>query len=188
MAGTCQKLLLFLKKIQSVEIIVTQESVFLMVKYKSLIAVCSFTTKLSLCLSWLPCCESAASVELCASHRVPQKNKWVSCLSIVRYWVSGLECGQCAKVAGRGERSLVFLTCWDEIGRGGVLFFTMSNFTNRQMSWWVFLFVSFSFFFTQETWTGVWTHVTRVHLRHAQVYVRIRCDLVRLCSGNFFFF
>lgn len=129
----------------------TQESVFLMVKYKSLIAVCSFTTKLSLCLSWLPCCESAASVELGASHRVPQKNKWVSCLSIVRYWVSGLECGQCAKVAGRGERSLVFLTCWDEIGRGGVLFFTMSNFTNCQMSWWfccLFLFLSF---FTQET-------------------------------------
>lgn len=75
MAGTCQKLLLLLKKIQSVKIIVTQESVFLMVKYKSLIAVCSFTTKLSLCLSWLPCCESAASVELGASHRVPQKNK-----------------------------------------------------------------------------------------------------------------
>lgn len=75
MAGTCQKLLLFLKKIHSVEIIVTQESVFLMVKYKSLIAVCGFTTKLSLCLSWLSCCESAASVELGASHRVPQKNK-----------------------------------------------------------------------------------------------------------------
>lgn len=174
MAGTCQKLLLFLKKIQSVKIIVTQESVFLMVKYKSLIAVCSFTTKLSLCLSWLPCCESAASVELGASHRVPQKNKWVSCLSIVRYWVSGLECGQCAKVAERGERSLVFLTCWDEIGRGGVLFFTMSNFTNCKMSWWfccLFLFLSFLHR------RLVWTHVTRVHLRHAQVSVRIHCDL-----------
>lgn len=30
--------------------------------------------------------------------------------------------------------------------------------------------------------------MTRVHLRHPQVYVRIRCDLVHLCSGNFFFF
>lgn len=97
------------------------ESMFLMVKYKSLIAVCGFTTKLSLFVSLFSGSRvvSAASVGLSASHRVPQKNKWVSCLSIVRYWVSGQECGQCAKVAGRGECSLVFLTWWDGLWGGG---------------------------------------------------------------------
>lgn len=63
----------------------------------------------------------AVSPEIGASHRVPQKNKWVSCLSVVRYWVSSLECCQCAKVAGGGaECSLVFLTWWDRLeGKGG---------------------------------------------------------------------
>lgn len=121
-------------------IIVSQEAVFLMVKYKSLIAVCGFTTKLSLFVSVSAGSHaaSAASAGLGASHRVPQKNKWVSCLSIIRYWVSGLECGQCAKVAGRGECSLVFLTWWDGLRGGGwrihsfffFFFFTVSNLTN----------------------------------------------------------
>lgn len=120
LAGACQKLLLFEEKIHSVRITVSQESLFLMVKYKSLIAVCGFTTKLSLFVSVSAGSHavSTASVGLGASHQVPQKNKWVSCLSIVRYWVSGLECGQCAKVAGRGECSLVFLTWWDGVGGG----------------------------------------------------------------------
>lgn len=46
LAGACQKLLGFFfgKKTHSAGIIVSQEAVFLMVKYKSLIAVCHFTT------------------------------------------------------------------------------------------------------------------------------------------------
>lgn len=76
LAGACQKLLLFEKKIRSVRIAVSQESVFLMVKYKSLIAVCGFTTELSLFVSASAgSAVSAASVGLGASHRVPQKNK-----------------------------------------------------------------------------------------------------------------
>lgn len=77
LAGACQKLLLFEKKTHSVGIIVSQEAVFLMVKYKSLIAVCGFTTKLSLFVSVSAGSHavSAASVGLGASHRVPQKNK-----------------------------------------------------------------------------------------------------------------
>lgn len=128
----CQKLLLFDKKTHSVWINVSQETVILMVKYKSLIAVCGFTTKLSrfvsVSVSAGPRAVSEASVGLGASHRVPQKNKWVSCLSVVRYWVSGLECGQCAKVAGRGEYSLVFLTWWDGLrGEIGEIFFFFFN-------------------------------------------------------------
>lgn len=48
-----------------------------MVKYKSVIAVCGFTTKLSLFVSVSagPRAVSEASVGLGASHRVPQKNK-----------------------------------------------------------------------------------------------------------------
>lgn len=94
---------------------------------------------LCLCLCWLSCCERSQR-GLGASHRVPQKNKWVSCLSIVRYWVSGLECSQCAKVAGRGECSLVFLTWWDGLRQRGdwrilflFLFFSQSDFTNKSV-------------------------------------------------------
>lgn len=55
----------------------SQESEFLMVKYKSLITVCGFTTKLSLFVSVSAGSHAAstASVGLGASHRVPQKNK-----------------------------------------------------------------------------------------------------------------
>lgn len=121
LAGACQKSPLFEKKTLSFGITVSQDSVFLIVKCKSLIAVCGFTSKLSLFVSVSAGSQaaSAASTGLGASHRVPQKNKWVSCLSIVRYWVSGQECSQCAKVGGRGECSLVFLTWWDELREGG---------------------------------------------------------------------
>lgn len=77
LAGACQKLLLSKKKIHSAGIIVSREAVFLIVKYKSLIAVCGFTTKLSLFVfvSAGFHAVSAASMGLGASHRVPQKNK-----------------------------------------------------------------------------------------------------------------
>lgn len=140
-----------LKRKHCARIILSQESVFLMVKYKSLIAVCGFTTKLSLFvyISVGSHAVSTASVGLGGSHQVPQKNKWVSCLSVVRYWVSGLECGQCAKVAGRGECSLVFLTWWDGLRRGmGGFFFPESNFINM--------------FYTgvDAHYCFVWTHMT----------------------------
>lgn len=68
-------MLQFENKIHNVGIAVGQESLFLMVKYKSLIAICGFTTKLTLFISAGSHAVSAASEELDASHRVPQKNK-----------------------------------------------------------------------------------------------------------------
>lgn len=71
----------------------------------------------------------------CASHWVPRENKWVSCLSIVRYRVSGLECGAVCK--GCWERWM--LTCfsnlagwWTEGGRGGMgIFFFFFNYREQ---------------------------------------------------------
>lgn len=58
-----------------VGMVVSQESVFLVVKYKSLIAVCDFTTKLSLFVSVSARSHAVSAASVGASHRVPQKNK-----------------------------------------------------------------------------------------------------------------
>lgn len=47
----------------------------LMVKYKSLIAVCGFTTKFSLFVSVSADSHAVSAASVGASHRVPQKNK-----------------------------------------------------------------------------------------------------------------
>lgn len=46
-----------------------------MVKYKSLIAVCDFTTKLSPFVSASARSHAVSAASVGASHRVPQKNK-----------------------------------------------------------------------------------------------------------------
>lgn len=103
LAGACQKLLLLEKKIHLVGIIVSQKSVFPMVKYKSLISVCAFTSGLFLCLrlSWLSCCELSQCGAWCKSSGSPEKQ--VSQL-FINCQVLGFRTGMWAVCKGCWER------------------------------------------------------------------------------------
>lgn len=164
-----------------------------MVKYKSLIAICGFTIKLSPFISAGCHAVSAASEELGASHRVPQKNKWVSCLSVVRYWVSGLECGQCAKVAGGWGWGWWMLTCfsnlvgWTQRGDWRILFFpfflvffAVSNFTNTTVK----SRSGRSLMFCINTWLLPGTNMCTFT---PIVKPPTHCPITSLCPGAFVF-
>lgn len=110
LAGACQKLLLLGKKIHSVRIIVSQKTVFLMVKYKSLISVCAFTTDLSLhlCLGFLSCCERSLCGALVQVIGFPRKTSESVVYQLSGTGFQGWNAGSVQRLLGEVNAHLFF--------------------------------------------------------------------------------